>query len=121
MSTIPTGVRLERRSSALYSARTHTIKGTLLSDAAKTELCEAFIDLRSDFNAQGEALERAVAELERLRLELAPTAPPVQLFARGRTAKCGTRSRYVMGCRCQPCVTANRTAEQARYQRRKSA
>jgi len=69
--SIPTGVRLERRSSALYSARTRTMKGTQLSDGAVDEMCEAFIDLHSDFNAQGEALERAVAELERLRLELA--------------------------------------------------
>ena len=69
MSATPTGSRLERRSSALYAARTRTMKGTLLSDGAVDELCEAFIDLHSDFNAQGEALERAVAELEKRRLE----------------------------------------------------
>lgn len=67
--TIPTSVHLERRSSALYAARTRTMKGTQLSSGAVDELCEAFLELHSAHNEQGAELERVVAELEKQRLE----------------------------------------------------
>lgn len=54
--------KAERRADALYAATTHTTKGTLLSDRAKTGLCEAFLELHGDFSALGKAhaaLERA--------------------------------------------------------------
>lgn len=67
--TIPTSVVLERRSSALYAARTHLLKRTMLSDGAVRELAEAFLELHTAHNEQGAELERVVAELEKQRLE----------------------------------------------------
>jgi hypothetical protein len=63
----PTTVVLERRSSALYAARTHTTKRTLLSDGAVEELCEAFIELHAAHNEQGLELDAARAEIERIK------------------------------------------------------
>lgn len=77
MST-PTGVKLERRSSALYAARTRAAKGTLLSDGAVDELGEAFLELHADFVAleqahetQDTALDEALRQRDGLRRELA--------------------------------------------------
>lgn len=54
------GAKAERREYALYAATTHTVKGTLLSDRAKTGLCEAYLELHGDLRA----LEKAHAALE---------------------------------------------------------
>lgn len=72
--TTPTSVVLERRSQALYAARTHTTKGTLLSDSSVRELAEAFIELHTAHRALEQAHETqdtALDEALRQRTELA--------------------------------------------------
>lgn len=71
--TTPTSVVLERRSQALYAARTHTTKGTLLSDGAVRELCDAFLELHAAHRAlemAHETQDTALDEALRQRAEL---------------------------------------------------
>lgn len=70
-STPPTVVE-ERRSSALYAARTHVEKGTLLSDGAVRELAAELLELHSANDRLSSALEAARLELVRLRRAATP-------------------------------------------------
>lgn len=60
--------------------------------------------------------------ISRLELELTGKASEASPLARRSPgpAQCGTRSRYNKGCRCAPCVRANRTYS-LRWERKRAA
>ena len=70
MKSSPPTVVEERRSSALYAARTHLEKGTLLSDGAVRELATELLELHSANERQDAEIDRLSSALAAARLEV---------------------------------------------------